>query len=143
MASGWPEKLDAEIAKAVAKVEGQMGKRLGDPDDPLRPGIDIAYAALSDRLHAAPDAEDPGLGLPVGRADRVPGSHRGDQTCRNTTNARLEKRVHGFLLVICWAATVHRINFSYCGTLFFEKRAALRPAMRPNTVPLVRPLLPG
>src|ERR687886_2355150 len=30
-----PEGLDAEVAEALARLEEQAGKRLGDPDDPL------------------------------------------------------------------------------------------------------------
>jgi pyruvate,orthophosphate dikinase len=54
MVSGWPEKLDAEIAKQVAKVEGQMGKRLGDPDDPLlvsvRSGAKFSMPGMMDTV---------------------------------------------------------------------------------------------
>src|SRR6476660_1151033 len=35
MAGGWPEGLDAEIAKHLARLEDAMGRRLGDPGDPL------------------------------------------------------------------------------------------------------------
>ena len=35
MEGGWPEGLDDEIAKQVAKLEKAMGRKLGDADDPL------------------------------------------------------------------------------------------------------------
>src|SRR3546814_541555 len=35
LADGWPEGLDAEVAKALRKVERAMGKKLGDATDPL------------------------------------------------------------------------------------------------------------
>src|SRR5580704_9830079 len=35
MAGGWPEGLDAELKKARNRLEQKMGKRLGDPSDPL------------------------------------------------------------------------------------------------------------
>jgi pyruvate,orthophosphate dikinase len=54
MDAGWPEALDEEIAKHVAKVEGQMGKRLGDPDDPLlvsvRSGAKFSMPGMMDTV---------------------------------------------------------------------------------------------
>ncbi|MDA8063152.1 MAG: pyruvate, phosphate dikinase, partial [Actinomycetota bacterium] len=35
LSGGWPEGLDEEVAKGVRKLEKAMGKRLGDPGDPL------------------------------------------------------------------------------------------------------------
>jgi pyruvate,orthophosphate dikinase len=35
LASGWPEGLDAEIARQLKRLEKAIGRRLGDPDDPL------------------------------------------------------------------------------------------------------------
>src|SRR6188768_1846394 len=35
LAGGWPKELDAEISAQVAKLEDRMGRRLGDPADPL------------------------------------------------------------------------------------------------------------
>ena len=35
MHGGWPAGLDDEIAKHVAKLEKKMGRKLGDPTDPL------------------------------------------------------------------------------------------------------------
>ena len=32
---GWPEGLDEEIAEHVARLETAMGRRFGDPADPL------------------------------------------------------------------------------------------------------------
>src|SRR5262245_49529560 len=31
----WPDGLDAQVAEAVSRLEGEAGKALGDPDDPL------------------------------------------------------------------------------------------------------------
>ena len=53
--------------------------RFGDPEDPLRPGIEVAYQMLDDALHRPPfpgsepptALDEPGLGLPVDRSDRV------------------------------------------------------------------------
>ena len=54
MGAGWPESLDAEVAKAVAKVEKQMGKRLGDPVDPLlvsvRSGAKFSMPGMMDTV---------------------------------------------------------------------------------------------
>ena len=54
MVGGWPEKLDAEIGKAVTKVEKDMGKRLGDPDDPLlvsvRSGAKFSMPGMMDTV---------------------------------------------------------------------------------------------
>src|SRR3984885_8137725 len=35
MEGGWPDGLDAELQKARLHLERKMGKRLGDPADPL------------------------------------------------------------------------------------------------------------
>jgi pyruvate,orthophosphate dikinase len=51
---GWPESLDAEVAKAVRKVEKTMGKRLGDPADPLlvsvRSGAKFSMPGMMDTV---------------------------------------------------------------------------------------------
>ncbi len=51
---GWPTSLDAEVAKAVRKVEKTMGKRLGDPDDPLlvsvRSGAKFSMPGMMDTV---------------------------------------------------------------------------------------------
>jgi pyruvate,orthophosphate dikinase len=51
---GWPASLDAEVAKAVRKVERTMGKRLGDPDDPLlvsvRSGAKFSMPGMMDTV---------------------------------------------------------------------------------------------
>ena len=51
---GWPAALDAEVAKAVRKVEKTMGKRLGDPDDPLlvsvRSGAKFSMPGMMDTV---------------------------------------------------------------------------------------------
>ncbi len=54
MAGGWPVGLDDEIATQVAKVEKQMGKRLGDPSDPLlvsvRSGAKFSMPGMMDTV---------------------------------------------------------------------------------------------
>ncbi|HSS10719.1 MAG TPA: PEP/pyruvate-binding domain-containing protein, partial [Acidimicrobiales bacterium] len=35
MAGGWPDGLSKEVATHVTRLEKSMGKRLGDPSDPL------------------------------------------------------------------------------------------------------------
>ncbi len=54
MDSGWPSGLDAEVAKAVRRVEKQMGKKLGDPDDPLlvsvRSGAKFSMPGMMDTV---------------------------------------------------------------------------------------------
>ena len=54
MHSGWPASLDKEIDKAVTKLEKQMGKRLGDPADPLlvsvRSGAKFSMPGMMDTV---------------------------------------------------------------------------------------------
>jgi pyruvate,orthophosphate dikinase len=54
MDSGWPAGLDAEVAKHVAKVEKAMGKKLGDPADPLlvsvRSGAKFSMPGMMDTV---------------------------------------------------------------------------------------------
>ncbi|MEQ1786288.1 MAG: PEP/pyruvate-binding domain-containing protein, partial [Acidimicrobiales bacterium] len=51
---GWPASLDAEVAKAVRKVEKTMGKRLGDAADPLlvsvRSGAKFSMPGMMDTV---------------------------------------------------------------------------------------------
>ena len=51
---GWPAALDDEVAKAVRKVEKTMGKRLGDPADPLlvsvRSGAKFSMPGMMDTV---------------------------------------------------------------------------------------------
>ena len=51
---GWPEGLDAEIAKQVRKLEKAMGKRLGDAADPLlvsvRSGAKFSMPGMMDTV---------------------------------------------------------------------------------------------
>ncbi|MFN2543088.1 MAG: pyruvate, phosphate dikinase [Actinomycetota bacterium] len=50
----WPEGLDAEVHQHVATLEGAMGKRLGDPDDPLlvsvRSGAKFSMPGMMDTV---------------------------------------------------------------------------------------------
>ena len=54
MAAGWPKSLDDEIAKHVRKLEKAMGKRLGDPADPLlvsvRSGAKFSMPGMMDTV---------------------------------------------------------------------------------------------
>ena len=54
MHSGWPKELDKEIDKAVAKLEKAMGKKLGDPADPLlvsvRSGAKFSMPGMMDTV---------------------------------------------------------------------------------------------
>ena len=54
MAGGWPEGLDAEIAKHVARLEKRMGRKLGDPADPLlvsvRSGAKFSMPGMMDTV---------------------------------------------------------------------------------------------
>ncbi len=51
---GWPEGLDDEIAEHLALVEQAMGRRLGDPDDPLlvsvRSGAKFSMPGMMDTV---------------------------------------------------------------------------------------------
>ena len=54
LTEGWPERLDAEVAKALAKVESAMGKALGDAEDPLlvsvRSGAKFSMPGMMDTV---------------------------------------------------------------------------------------------
>jgi pyruvate,orthophosphate dikinase len=54
MHSGWPEELDEEIAKQVFKLEKAMGRKLGDPFDPLlvsvRSGAKFSMPGMMDTV---------------------------------------------------------------------------------------------
>lgn len=54
MHGGWPEGLDAEVTKHVAKLERTMGRRLGDPSDPLlvsvRSGAKFSMPGMMDTV---------------------------------------------------------------------------------------------
>src|SRR5829696_4715575 len=54
MHTGWPAGLDAEIAGHVAKLEQTMGRRLGDPHDPLlvsvRSGAKFSMPGMMDTV---------------------------------------------------------------------------------------------
>ncbi len=51
---GWPDGLDAEVTKAVRRIEGAMGKSLGDPTDPLlvsvRSGAKFSMPGMMDTV---------------------------------------------------------------------------------------------
>ena len=54
MASGWPKELDKEIGKHLAALEKKMGRRLGDPVDPLlvsvRSGAKFSMPGMMDTV---------------------------------------------------------------------------------------------
>ncbi len=54
MHSGWPDGLDEEIAKHVFKLEKAMGRKLGDPFDPLlvsvRSGAKFSMPGMMDTV---------------------------------------------------------------------------------------------
>src|SRR5688500_3444710 len=54
MEGGWPAALDGELGKQVAKLEKAMGKRLGDPADPLlvsvRSGAKFSMPGMMDTV---------------------------------------------------------------------------------------------
>ena len=54
MSGGWPTDLSDEVAKALVQLETQMGKRLGDPDDPLlvsvRSGAKFSMPGMMDTV---------------------------------------------------------------------------------------------
>ncbi len=54
LASGWPEELDEEIARQVARLEQAMGHRLGDPLEPLlvsvRSGAKFSMPGMMDTV---------------------------------------------------------------------------------------------
>src|SRR4051794_22887972 len=51
---GWPEALDAEVVKARKRLEKSMGKRVGDPSDPLlvsvRSGAKFSMPGMMDTV---------------------------------------------------------------------------------------------
>src|SRR3984957_20187334 len=54
LASGWPDSLDAEIARQVRQLERAMGKKLGDAADPLlvsvRSGAKFSMPGMMDTV---------------------------------------------------------------------------------------------
>ena len=54
MRGGWPEGLDAEVVDARSRLEGAMGRRLGDPTDPLlvsvRSGAKFSMPGMMDTV---------------------------------------------------------------------------------------------
>jgi pyruvate,orthophosphate dikinase len=82
LASGWPSSLDGEVAKAVRKVEKQMGKKLGDPKDPLlvsvRSGAKFSMPGMMDTVLnlGLNDASVEGLAAQTGDARFAYDSYR-------------------------------------------------------------------
>ena len=54
MAGGWPDELDEEIAKHRKRLEREMGRRIGDPSDPLlvsvRSGAKFSMPGMMDTV---------------------------------------------------------------------------------------------
>ena len=72
MEEGWPEGLTGQVAKARARLEKKMGKRIGDPSDPLlvsvRSGAKFSMPGMMDTvLNLGPQRP---VGGGPGQADR-------------------------------------------------------------------------
>ena len=72
MEGGWPDGLTDEVAKARARLEKKMGKRIGDPSDPLlvsvRSGAKFSMPGMMDTvLNLGPQRP---VGRGPGQADR-------------------------------------------------------------------------
>src|SRR5437016_8160919 len=67
MRAGWPQGLDAEIDKHVRRLEKTMGKKLGDPTDPLlvsvRSGAKFSMPGMMDTVLNLGLNEDTAKGL--------------------------------------------------------------------------------
>ena len=54
LAGGWPDGLDAEIDRQIGLLEQRVGRRLGDPDDPLlvsvRSGAPVSMPGMMDTI---------------------------------------------------------------------------------------------
>jgi pyruvate,orthophosphate dikinase len=54
LASGWPDGLDAQIREHMATIEGRIGRRFGDPTDPLlvsvRSGAPVSMPGMMDTI---------------------------------------------------------------------------------------------
>ena len=54
MSTGWPAELDTELAEHLTRLEERMGRRLGDPDDPLlvsvRSGAKFSMPGMMDTV---------------------------------------------------------------------------------------------
>ncbi len=80
--AGWPGALDAEVTRAVRKVEKAMGKRLGDPADPLlvsvRSGAKFSMPGMMDTVLnlGLNDASVEGLAAQTGDARFAYDSYR-------------------------------------------------------------------
>jgi pyruvate,orthophosphate dikinase len=81
LASGWPTTLDEELRAHMARVEAAVGRRFGDPADPLlvsvRSGAPVSMPGMMDTILnlGLNDATTVGLG-------RVAGSEAFAQACR-------------------------------------------------------------
>jgi pyruvate,orthophosphate dikinase len=82
LADGWPDGLDAEIAEHVAALEAAMGRRFGDPGDPLllsvRSGAKFSMPGMMDTILnlGLNDASVAGLGRVTGQPAFAMDSHR-------------------------------------------------------------------
>jgi pyruvate,orthophosphate dikinase len=81
LAAGWPEGLDAEIRVAMAGLETAVGRRFGDPADPLlvsvRSGAPVSMPGMMDTIL--------NLGLPAGATG--PNRERLETMFRDTVGA--------------------------------------------------------
>ena len=74
LAAGWPKELDGEIAAQVAKLEATMGRKLGDPADPLlvsvRSGAKFSMPGMMDTVLNLGLNDKSVKGLAAGTDDR-------------------------------------------------------------------------
>ncbi len=74
MAAGWPESLTAEVASHVRRLEKSMGKKLGDPADPLlvsvRSGAKFSMPGMMDTVLNLGLNDESVKGLEVQTGDR-------------------------------------------------------------------------
>ena len=82
LASGWPDGLDDEIRAHMARMEGLLGRRFGDPADPLlvsvRSGAPVSMPGMMDTILnlGLTDATAAGLAETTGDAGFADDCHR-------------------------------------------------------------------
>ena len=84
LASGWPAGLDGEIRAGLAEVERRVGRRFGDPADPLLVSVRSGAPVAGSRVKTTPVAES-GPRLPKTMAwmvTQVPASSGIPSRCR-------------------------------------------------------------
>ena len=82
LASGWPDGLDDEMRDRMARMEGLLGRRFGDPADPLlvsvRSGAPISMPGMMDTILnlGLTDATEAGLAEATGDPEFADDCHR-------------------------------------------------------------------